>query len=34
MKKVKQLVFNISKDENEIVPTVKDIVDIVPTGTV
>ena len=34
MGKVKQLVFNIYKVEIGIVPTVKDIVEIVPIGTI
>lgn len=34
MKKVKQLIFNIYKIKIGIVPTVKDIVEIVPIGTV
>jgi hypothetical protein len=34
MIKVKQLNDNISISENGIVPTVKDIVEIVPIGTI
>jgi hypothetical protein len=32
--KIKGLIFKIVKGGNEIVPTVKDIVEIVPIGTV